>query len=103
MILKGKKSTVIIKTSEGFFRVFVKGAVDGMIDSFKLSVEEKESIMMENDAIASKTISFLLSSNSGGGYSYFNSYNLRLEPSFIGAYFMDKFSYRYFSSFGFRS
>ena len=80
-----KKSTVIVKTKEGYYRVFVKGAVDGMIDSFDLSSEVKDSILMENEDMASKALRVL-----AFGYKdievYEGSVDLQLEDklTFIG-------------------
>ena len=54
-----KKSTVIVKLEENAYRVFVKGALDGMLDTFVLSEEDKESIRKENEAMAVRALRVL--------------------------------------------
>ena len=77
-----KKSSVIIERGDGFYRVFVKGAVDGMLDSFTLSGEEKESLMVENEAMAAEALRVL-----AFGYkdieTYEGSVDLELEDQLI--------------------
>ncbi|MCI0502381.1 MAG: cation-translocating P-type ATPase, partial [Fusobacteria bacterium] len=80
-----KKSSVIIERGDGFYRVFVKGAVDGMLDYFILSGEEKESLMVENEAMAAEALRVL-----AFGYkdieTYEGSVDLELEDqlAFLG-------------------
>lgn len=54
-----KKSTVVIALDNGYYRVYVKGALDNMLDSFILSDEDKEAISAENDRLAQKALRVL--------------------------------------------
>ena len=54
-----KKSSVVIEIGDSNHRIFVKGAVDNMLDSFNLTVEEKEKISQVNEKMANKALRVL--------------------------------------------
>jgi P-type Ca2+ transporter type 2C len=54
-----KKSSVVIEVDESKHRIFVKGAVDNMLDSFNITAEEKEEIDKENERMANKALRVL--------------------------------------------
>lgn len=54
-----KKSTVVVSLEDGRFRVFVKGALDGMLQGFKLTEEARDEVMAQNQEMAKKAIRVL--------------------------------------------
>lgn len=54
-----KKSTVVVKIEDNHYRVFVKGALDGMLDTFVLSEEDKDSLRKENEEMAVRALRVL--------------------------------------------
>lgn len=54
-----KKSSVVIETGDSNHRIFVKGAVDNMLDSFNISDDQKAEINKENERMANKALRVL--------------------------------------------
>lgn len=54
-----KKSSVVIELNDSKHRIFVKGAVDNMLDSFNISAEQKAEINQENERMANKALRVL--------------------------------------------
>lgn len=54
-----KKSSVVIELEDNKHRIFVKGAVDNMLDSFNITAEQKAEINDENDRMANEALRVL--------------------------------------------